>query len=248
MSLEHQSSIVLHANKEHAGVRFVVLLTLAGAFVGSLIGFNLLLSSLGSGIAGYSVALSCVIALLLALGIGALVEYWLKRSWPSGQKIVIHQDGLEAMLGNGRHLSVEWSKRFNLLKWHFALKGYARGGRERRVPRNFHCIAIQVQQDDQRFIVHGYLPQNKLNLLTGEKGFIEIKPGDYAKGGAIRRWAGSTDRPKIPTSVLAGREGPYWIAERRRWAEGLEMEVADLEVFLGIIEEKQARWDSAGGE
>jgi hypothetical protein len=248
MNQKPQSSIVLHANKEHAGVRFVVLLSLATAFIALLLGFNLWLSNLDTDIANYSLAISCVISLLLALGFGALVEYWLKRNWPSGQNVVLGKDGLAATLSGGREVTIGWSRRFNLLKWHFAVSGYARGGRERRVPKNYHCLAIQVQQDDQRFIVHAFLPQNKMTPLISEGNAVEIKPGDYAKGGAIRRWAGSTDRPKIPTSVLAGREGPYWIAERRRWAEGLEMEARDLETFLGIIEEKYARWDTANEE
>lgn len=246
MSMSDHFPIILHANKEHSSVRFTVILVLASAFVASFLGLNVILSSLDSAVASYALALSCILALPAALGFAALAESLLKKSWPSGQKLVLREDGIDALLVDGGQAHIDWSARFTVLKWYFGIKGYARGGRERRVPSNYFCLALQLQQDDDRFVVHSYLPQAAVEAIIDGKGYSMIQPSQFARGGFIRRWAGSTDRPKIPAGVLAGREGPYWLAERRRWDKGLELEKDDLKTFLTILEEKFTVWDDLG--
>ena len=188
MNADHQVPLTFHANQEHTGVRIAVLVVLAASFVAFFLGINILLSSQGGALASYSIVLSCLGALPITFGIGALVEYWLKKRWPSGQQIRLSEDGLEAILNDGDKVSVDWSARFNVLKWHFPLKGYARGGRERRVPSSYRCLAIQVQQDDDRLTVHGYMPAKDLEQLIEGKTYQEIKPSDYTEGGTLRRW------------------------------------------------------------
>jgi hypothetical protein len=96
MRTVHQTPITLQANQEHSGVRFVVILVLAAAYIGLFIGLNLIIGSLNSGIAEFAVFLSCTIALPASLGLAALTERMLKRSWPSGQQVVVSAEGLAA--------------------------------------------------------------------------------------------------------------------------------------------------------
>ena len=243
MSTDQQSPIILQANQEHTGIRVAVILVLAGAFVGFFLGFNLILDSVDSLIAEFSLSLSCVLALALALGLAAFTERRLKRNWPSGQRLELSKGGLVATKVDGETVSIDWSTRIIALKWYFSIRGYALGGRERRLPKNYYCLALQLQQDEDRFVVHSYFPKSSVTGLVEGKEFLEIKPAEYYKGGAVRRWIGSTDRPKIPTSVLAGREGLYWIAERRRWTEGLELDASDFQTFLNMVEENLGVWD-----
>jgi hypothetical protein len=243
MKSDQQSPVTLHANKEHSGVRFVVIIVLAAAYFAAFIGLNVILGRLNSAIADFAIVLSCILALPVALGFAAIIERYLKRSWPSGQRVDISDEGAVAYLVDDKVASFDWSARFTVLRWYFSIKGYALGGRERRLSKNSYCVALQLQQDDNRFVVHSYLPQVRVAGMIEGKEFLKIEPAEYYQGGFVRRWAGSTDRPKIPTSVLAGREGPYWIAERRRWAEGLELEIGDFQAFLDMVAEKFVEWD-----
>jgi hypothetical protein len=248
MKSDQQLPITLHANKEHSGVRFVVLFVLAGVFLAAFIGLLLLIGSMNSAIAEFATILSCLLALPVALGLAAITERYLKLYWPSGQRVDLSEEGVVAYPAGDRSATIDWSARFNVLTWYFSLKGYALGGRERRLPKNYYCLALQLQQDKQRFVVHTYLPVGRVTPVIEGKEFLEIKPGDYFKGGRVKRWIGSPDRPKIPTSVLASREGPYWTAERRRWVEGLELEIGDFQKLLDIVEKKFIEWDNLGVE
>jgi hypothetical protein len=248
MKSEQQLPITFHANKEHSGVRFVVIIVLGAAYLAAFIGLNLILSSMNSGIAEFATGLSCLLALPLALGFAAITERYLKLYWPSGQRVELIEQGVVAYPADGKAVAVDWSARFTVLKWFFGIKGYALGGRERRLPKNYYCLALQLQQDKHRFVVYTYLPVSRVTPIMEGKEFLEIKPGDHYKGGRVKRWVGSTDRPKIPTSVLAGSDGVYWIAERRRWAEGLELEPSDFQVLLDMVEKKFVEWDDLGPE
>ena len=243
MQSDLQSPITLNANREHSGVRFVVIFVLAAAYLAAFLALNVILGNLNSGIGDFALFLSCCLALPLALGFASITERYLKRSWPSGQRVDMSDEGAVAYPVEGKAASIDWSARFTVLRWYFSIKGYALGGRERRLSKNYYCVALQLQQDDHRFVVHSYLPESRVSSMVEGKKFLEIKPGDHYQGGFVRRWAGSTDRPKIPTGVLAGREGPYWIAERRRWAEGLELEISDFQAFLDMVVKKFVEWD-----
>jgi hypothetical protein len=248
MISDQQSPITLHANQEHSGVRFVVLIVLAFAYLTAFIGLNLILRGLNSGISDFAMVLSCLLALPVSLGFAAITERYLKINWPSGQRVDLSEQGVVAYPADGKAAAIDWSARFTVLKWYFNIKGYALGGRERRLPKNHYCLALQLQQDDHRFVVHSYLPLSRATSMIEGRGFLEIIPGDYYEGGRVKRWVGSTDRPKIPTSVLAGREGPYWIAERRRWTEGLELDIGDFQELLDMVEKKYIDWDDRSVE
>jgi len=246
MESNQQTTITLHANKEHSGVRLVVIFVLAAAFFATYIGLNGIVRDLESAISEFAFILSCSFALLVSLGLAAITERYLKLNWPSGQRVELSESGAVVYLKEARTNAIDWSDRFTVLRWYFAIKGYAVGGRERRLSKNYFCLALQLQQDDQRFVVNCYLSSSQVSPIIEGKGFLKISPAEYYKGGFVSRWIGSTDRPKIPSSVLAGREGPYWIAERRRWTEGMELESDDFLAFLDLVEKKFIEWDDLG--
>jgi hypothetical protein len=174
------SAKVLHADQEHTGIRFAVpTIWLVTFFLFYVLIKGFLDSQPPGGIADYAVALSCFGALPLSLGIGAAGEKLLKQRWHSGRQVKISDQGLNVVLNEGEDLSVDWSRRANQILWKFPLKGYPRGGRERRVPGNWLCLATQVQQDehlarigDQHFDLVSVLPELDLNLLVRMAGKV----------------------------------------------------------------------------
>jgi len=246
---------VLHADPEHGGLRFVVILIL---FVNLIVGFlliQLLLNLLASGtrLIEFAMVLSCALAIPLALSITWLVEAILKKEWHSGKTLTLDNAALtytdpgpngQQLKDEEQQISFVWAKRVNALYWYFKLKGYPRAGRERRVSEKWLGLACQLQQDDYRLIVFSYLPPTRaakwIENEDSSEPFVEISLEDvYNQAGKKRRRSGST-RPKIDTELLTSPEGRYWLAEQKRWQDGVELAKKDFEFFINYIEQKNS--------
>ncbi len=227
---------VLHVDPEHNRLRLAVIGVLLLVFVVMypvLVG--LLQNQVGGTVGDYALSLACVGALLLSLGAGALAENLGKRNWHSGKKLILDQKQLSLHTPNGREAAMEWGRRITVTKWYFYLKGFPRGGRERRVPGSWTCLACRLRQDNQDIIVHGYLPPVKAESLVSDHTFHRIRPADFYEGTRLRRLVSAPERPSIPNSVLTGEDGPFWLAERRRWTEGLELAPDDFRILITYI-------------
>ena len=110
--------------------------------------------------------------------------------------------------------------------------------RERRLTAKHACLACQLQQDNVRLIVFGYVKGQAADSLLDGSDFHQIEPADYYERGPLRRLRGATDRPQLPTAVLTGRDGPYWLAEQRRWTDGIELTAEDFVVFWQAIKDR----------
>ena len=237
MSMNKTATVELHADQEHTGIRVAVVLVLVAAFALTFILASSALNALPEGgVGGFALPISCVIGLLVALGIAAVAEHLLKQRWHSGRGLVMDEHGIEAQLADDSSISLGWDKRMAATKWYFSLKGYPRGGRERRVPASWLCLGCQLQQDEHRLVVFGFLPRTKAESLLEDGDFHEIRPAELYDLGPFRRRLASTDRPKLPASLLTGKGGPYWLAEKRRWASGLELTAEDLAIFIEIVD------------
>lgn len=224
---------VLHADQEHAGVRFLIITILVIVFVLAFLILNNMISNMtGSLLAEYALVLSCAGGLVVGLTFAGITEYILKRTWPSGHGVVYDDKGAEIKLPGGMSVTLDWSKRLWTTKWYFSLMGYPRGGREKRLSTRHYCLACQVQQDESRCIIYSYIPQPQAEEWLKNSQYQEIKPGDYYEKSIFRRWFTSPDRPDIPVGVLTGKLGSYWMAERRRWTEGIELTPDDFELFM----------------
>ena len=232
------STITLNADQEHAGLRATVMAIVLGGFVIGFLATNTILSSGDGLVASYSFPLSCILALLLALGAAALGETTMKRYWHSGRRLVLSDEELEAWLPEGKQVNVDWSGRVWAIRWHFSLMGYPRGGRERRLSKRHYCLACQLQQDDARVIVYSYMKGRQADQLLASGEFHGIDPAGYYERNPLSRLRSVTDRPNVPTNVLTGKEGPYWLAEQRRWSDGIELTEADFAVFYEAIRER----------
>jgi hypothetical protein len=189
------------------------------------------------GIGDYALALGCIGALPISLGIGAAGEYFLKKRWRSGRQVKLGGQGLTVVRDAQDEIFVEWSRRANQVLWHFPLKGYPRGGRERRVPGNWLCLACQMQQDDHRFIVFSLMSSKHAEPLLEKYRFHRINLADFFDSNSVKNWLSAPSRPSLPANMLTGKEGPYWLAERRRWQEGMELTQQDFELFLQEVDQ-----------
>jgi len=252
MTSTGQSSRVLHADPEHGNLRFVVIVVLILALVLSFLLIQFLIGWLAadSRLHEFTFVISCAGAIPLALGIAWLIEKLLKREWHSGTMLALDESQLRYIKGksgqtqpseNADEVVFEWSKRLNLTRWFFRLKGYPRAGRERRVSDKWLCLACQLQQDDARLIVFGYLPPDRALSWTENQHLKEpFHPISlsllYEQAGKKRQVA--SIRPKIPSSMLTGTDGRFWLAEQRRWQEGTELAKEELTAFLEYLDQK----------
>ena len=241
MTSSSAQPIVLNADQEHPGLRVGVVITVLVAFAIAYLIVRAILSGplfAGRLVSSYSFALSCILALILALAAASAGESIMKRYWTSGRRVVLDDSGVEATLPKGEQVALDWSGRVWAIRWYFSLRGYPRGGRERRLSDKHLCLACQLQQDEARLIVFGYLKEEEAETLLSSGDFHRINPAQYYERNRFRvRWQ-STDRPQISVDVLASKEGPFWLAEQRRWAQGVELTAKDFGIFYEAIRER----------
>jgi hypothetical protein len=246
------STKILHADPEHGGIRMAVLLTILLGLLGGFFLIRILLGTFApdSIFLDFATVISCVGAIPIAMGGAWLVEKYLKKNWSSGLEIELSDQGLHFEAGEGRDgpadiRNIDFSKPAILTSWFFKLKGYPKAGRERLVSDKWYCLANQIQQDDERIITYSYLSPEEAERWLGNKQlfepFQEISLAKVYKDSGARRWS-APNRPEMPSDLLAGPQGRYWIAERRRWQDGLELAAEDFIVLMEQLE-KNANTD-----
>ncbi len=238
---------ILHADPEHGGIRFAALLTIAVGLIGGYFLVRLLLEWLAqdSALLDFATVISCIGAVPIALGFAWLVEHLLRKYWPSGMKFELSGselrfEGDASAAGESLSIGMDFDKRVNLTCWYFKLIGYPKAGRERLVSDKWLCLACQMQQDEKRLITFTYVPPEKAQEWFGsldlEEPFHEISlTWLYREAG--KRRLGATTRPELPADMLTGPDGRYWIAERRRWEEGLELSEDDFATLMAFVEQ-----------
>lgn len=233
-----QNTIVLNADPEHAGLRVAILLVL---FAATLLSFLLLQELLTTYLPelGSPAILACLGAIPLALAVSAGIEALLKRSWRSGRRLVIEPHRLALQHAGIDQAVLLWDRPIVETWWHFRLAGYQRGGRERRIPDRWHCVAGQLQQNGERIVAFSFVSPAKLEALQRRFPLFTLEPKDVYNQSLRRRLEGPA-RPELPAEVIAGEAGRFWLAERNRWQQGVELLPGDFETLLAAVRERQA--------
>jgi hypothetical protein len=240
MEMTSSSPTILYADQEHDRLRTAVVFVI---ILGMYIGYQIMRGIFGlvGNTADYIYVLSCAGGLPIGLGISWVAEQGLKRFWHSGNRVHIDEMGLQLQTRSGEDQLIEWNHHVGVTNWYFQLAGYVRGGRERRVPTKWYCLASQIRQEDQRVIIFTYLSPRKASTWlaegSGESGFYEIKPHDIYTSTLRDRFLAPA-RPEIPKQILAGKDGSYWLAERRRWTEGVELTPQDFATYMSYLKQK----------
>ena len=246
MTVSQPAPVTLHADQEHSGIRVVLFIAL---FVGLFLSFRLLALVLDAAATSswvdYVTFLSCIGSFPLALLFIWGLEKLLKRVWHSGLSLSLDDRGItvnDRRIGAEREAAGEpvvvWSIPVNQIRWHFQLKGYPRGGRERRVSADWLCLAAELQQDDNRLSVFAFMPPKSAAAWTEnpKEGFHLINPADlYEK--SVRSRIGPPTRPQIASHLLQTKDARYWLAERRRWEKGIELTPDDFRTLITWVEQ-----------
>lgn len=243
--MKEDTPITLHAEPEHDGIRITVLLALvAGLPLGFFLISQLIRLLNGGTMPDYIVVASCIGSLPISFAIVWLTEQMLKRTWHSGITVTLAQPGrITVHTAQGEEKTVLLTNGLHQTNWFFSMKGYPRGGRERRVEKSWFCLACELQHDEEQLIFYTYAP-TKTALHWSENGsvsppFHQIYPPELYDT-SIRGRMGPPTRPNIPPEVVRSANGRYWLAERRRWTQGLELSTADFATLLTFITSYQS--------
>lgn len=230
--------ITLYAEQEHAGIRAAVVISMFVTYLLSFWLFNAVIRLLPPAIASYAILLSCVLAAPAAVGLTWLLERWLKTVWHSGYSITLQPDSFVIAQPAGGDVDFQFSGNVAVLAWYFKLIGYKRGGRERRVAKEWLCFCCQVQQDGSRFIAYTFAPpeQTAVYAPTHPLRFQKINPVEVYDTSYDGRFAPPARPVTIPSEIISGKNGRYWLAEQRRWTEGLELTREDFATFLQYLQ------------
>ncbi|CUS05938.1 protein of unknown function [Candidatus Promineifilum breve] len=236
--------IVLHADQEHSGIRMAIFLSLfAALLIAFLLARWLLLLFAPPAIQDYTIFLACVGAVPLALLSIWVLEKGLKRVWHSGLSLVLDGRGLAvhdrrdgAVVDPTAPPAFLWAANMGQLNWYFRLSGYPRGGRERRAPAKWLCLATELQQDDVRLSIFTFMSPAAAKPWTDDprQGYHIINPTELYDRSARSR-IGPPTRPNIPHRLLQTKDARYWLAERRRWEFGIELTPDDFATLLRSV-------------
>jgi hypothetical protein len=263
MTTAESSPQILYADQEHSGLRTAIFISLFAALgLGFLFLRNTLPDLLPFNLDDYAPFLSCLGAIPLALAIVWGIELTLKRYWHSGLSLVLDETGitiedrrsgqlpLEAS-GQAGQPAFRWAKAIRYTNWYFRLSGYTRGGRERRVPAKWYCLACELQQDDNRLNLYTFMPPERADALLQQKRglftFHPISPAELQTN-TIRSRFGPPSRPVVPNQLLHAKDGRYWLAERRRWEQGIELTADDFETLMTYAQRHQVTAPETPGE
>lgn len=231
--MKRSEPLILHVDPEHTGLRLVVVLVL---FLGLWLSYFLVRGLLLLMLPEWEspAILACIGALPLALLFGWLVENILKRTWHSGRRLVLADGRVRLERPHIEDDVIQLGEPYQELWWTFSLSGYPRGGRERRLPANWRCVAGQLRQDESRILPYCFVPVARLEEWERQVDFRMLQPGEVYDSSLTARLSGPS-RPELPAEVVAGEKGRYWLAERNRWKEGVELTPDDFEVLLEAI-------------
>ncbi|MGB4869834.1 MAG: hypothetical protein WBP47_07270 [Candidatus Promineifilaceae bacterium] len=240
MASSTPSPLILHAEQEHPRLQFVVVALLAAAYIGFFFLLRALIRLAPGDLPSFALSISCLFSAPLALAVAWGAEKWLKQMWPSGYNLVLTETTLQVNQPELEALNFQWAGNIDRMGWFFGLMGYKRGGQERRVPDSWLCLACQVQQDDSRLIVYTYASPDKAaaHLTPQAKPirFNKINPVEVYGNTLSNRFQPPSRPQSIPTHILNSKDGRFWLAEQRRWQEGLELPLKEFEIFLTYLQ------------
>jgi hypothetical protein len=207
----------LPVDAEHSGIRTVGCFTFFAASVAAFFLFSLLLSGL----------LTLMLALLTGAAIAFLADYWMKRHWPSGRRLVVDQGAVQVMQNDKVEMTVDASRQVNVLPWRFTVK------RNGRVKKGWYVIALGLEQDDLLLPVYTFASPDRFEELPLKSLFTALQREDKKEKGVT----GSARELK-----QAGLQHRLQDAEKARSLMGAEVTIEQFETYLQTLQTQFPQW------
>ncbi len=213
---------VYPVDREHGGLRLVILL----AFLGGWVAGGLVLSALitASGLNLLAVLGGFLIGYLCSL----LAERFLKPRWRSGREIQIDDHAVRLVRRGVTEAEMRHDQPVEALAWRFEIRKRA------RIPKGWSMLAIALESDSQFLVAYTFLSPQMLEALPDRDRFRLLAPRSAQKRGAA-----AADAPSLR---LAGEERRLRAAEEVRWALGAEMTPEDFASYRDQVAARFPEW------
>lgn len=209
---------------EHFGVRFMVpVMTIGLTLLVHVIGMVVLDAVLTEGANPACVMLPVDAVVLIALGFGS--ERVLKRLFPSRRKCLLSDDALEMRDARRQPpvvTTIEWDGTVNVLAWRFSVK------RKTRVPKGWHCLALQLLQDDESLILYTFMAPEEAEAAIGYDNFVRLRPRKETES--------NTDLKAV------AEQRRLLKLEDERWNDGAEIGKDDFHAILATLQRHIPGW------
>ena len=215
-------TLTIPVDKEHGGIRLVVIIVFVGTWIAGFFLVNMLLS--GTGIS----LLSIIIAFGIAYGASAGLEAILKRRWPSGRVVQVEHDGVKLIKKGTLQKEMMSEDPVSVILWSFTVSKRA------RVPKGWSMLGCALEYEGEYLAVYGFLSPAQVEAF-------ELAP-NFKKLVGKRKQA---DVPGVRDDLrIAGEQRRLRDAEAHRWIEGAEMQADDLITYVKRIQSQFPEWMS----
>ncbi len=184
---------------------------------------------------------SCFVGLIIGMIAIYFLDPVLKRMIPSGVVITLSDESISLERPTHEEIELTHPLAEPPLFWRRQLRGRGYTNRERQVHKSWYCYACQVQNEDDKIVLHTYIHPRQISELDEILTFRVLDLKELEKSGATRR-ANRISRmrtfgtlPTIPSSIIVGESGRYWLGERHRWEQGIELTLEDFKQVVAYL-------------
>ncbi len=241
--MSSNSPTILHGDPEHDSLRMVIPLIL---LVGLGLGYWLFLAILPRVFGGDS-SQFMILSACGAIPFGLLImkggDLLLKRVWHSGRDIILDDGVIRFKEPDAAEQQFSLQEDLQILRWQFKLGPYSRIGRERQIQNGWHCFAVQLQDNGGRLVAHTFLSPHQAAEQLATAAFTTLNMEeiyDMSVTNRMQKFWSPSGRPDLPSSLVIGDHGRYWVAERNRWDEGVELTPADFATLIKALPKKSS--------
>ena len=233
--MDEKNPIQLHGNPEHDGISIAVALAFLGIVaVTMFILMNIFSWLWGGGNTQYAL-LSCFGGLIVAMGGILILDPMIKRWLPSGVLLTLEKSQITLERPDEEELILTHPLAEPPLYWRIQMKGAGHNGRERQIRRGWFCYACQLQNEDDKIVVHTFIPPKGVADMDEAQSFapLDLKElNDKSETRRLSRFRTYGTLPNIPTALIVSDYGRYWLGERHRWEHGIELSAEDFREVL----------------
>ncbi len=212
-------SLTFPVDKEHGGIRLVIILSFIGVWIVSFVLFNVLISNTGVNL------LAVIVSFALAYGVTAVLEMVLKRRWPSGRVVQVTSGGIKLVKRGQLQAEILSEDPASVLLWSFTISKRA------RVPKGWSMLACALEYENQYLTVYTFMSPTQLETYDLADKFTKLTP---------KR---KNDKADVRDDLrLAGEQRRLRDAENYRWLAGSEMIPDDFITYINQIRAQFPEW------